>query len=157
MISIDVLEKYAKKKLEKTLSFEREFVFVLPNGEHETIEIPKYSDVLETITIKNIREFIINRSITQYFMVFESWIGQNVSVRPSEDPKRREALIILEFNKAHNNKGIFQFFKKEDGKIIYENKLEDLDYQHSETKFDFFKDANEIQKNIDRMIKELKK
>lgn len=157
MINIDILEKYAKNKLEENLAFEREFIFVLPDGEHKSMEIPKYSVPLENITLKALRLLIKNRNIKQYFMIFESWMGNNINVRPSEDSKRREALLILEFNENHKNKCVFQFFKKENNKIIYEEKMEDFDYAHSETKFNFFKDADEIEKNIDKFIYGTKK
>ena len=152
-MEIKDIEKIAKSVLVENGSHERQFMFVSPDGKYENVLIEKHSDFSETLVLKYIREYIKTNKIDKYYMMFESWMGKNKNVRPSEDSEKREALCILEFNKDGKNKQVFQFFKRVKKKIIFEERIAELDYKNSATKFDFFKSEDEIQKNMDKLMR----
>ncbi len=90
--------------------------------------------------LKVIREKIHKDKIEQYFVVVESWIGQNPYIQPSKDPNKKEALIIMEYNKNNptQSNSIFRTFEKNDNEIVWIDRKEEINNEQNKSRWNFY-------------------
>lgn len=76
--------------------------------------------------LDEMREFCSRRQIPRYFVIMEMWMGKNMYVRPSQDPERKQGVLVTEYNRKDpgNPKSIINMFDKIDGRIVWGERAE---------------------------------
>ncbi|GAG88057.1 unnamed protein product, partial [marine sediment metagenome] len=89
-----------------------------------------------------LRNLITKEKIEIYWLVAVSWIKTgNVFVRPSQDPNRKEALIISEYNgNTMETKRIFFMFERKEKKIIWGKRMTDTNFLNFADTWNFYKE-----------------
>jgi len=91
--------------------------------------------------LKNIRDLISKGEVKKYWIVMESWVSDNPFILPRNDPNRKEAIMISEYEKdVIKTKKIIMPFKRDlEGKPVWLKKREDIS-EPSETgdRWNFF-------------------
>jgi len=114
------------------------------------------TDEEKEMQLNIMRKKINEENIIKYWAIMEGWVGSNPFILPSRDFERKEAIIILEFDKkTMMTKLVMIPFEKKDNKIIwkersYEDDMED-NTCHFSSMWNFYKeDVSE------EMLKKLK-
>jgi hypothetical protein len=115
-MNIEEIENIAKKIMEESGSHTAQIMLDIGNAYE--IMVLCFRDTEEKIKMcKSIRELVNARNISRYFFITEGWISGNPAIMPSDDPNRKEGLIIQEFNRNLKNKAVINVFDRVKGKI----------------------------------------
>ena len=128
---------FAKKVLEDTGSVTAQMVVPTPKGA-ECYMLMFDDDKSKEEMFKAMRKMVEVRQIDRYFVMNEGWMGQNLNVRPREDPKKKEGLMVFEFRRNGLNKGKIFIFHKDGKKIIYDDEMDMGDMTEFSSRFNFF-------------------
>ena len=114
--------------------------FLLDTGTRYVPIMAYFNDDTEKEATKAmLRKLISVQHIKHYFFITEAWMGHNLDVRPSEDPKRASALIVMEFTKGEQNKILAMPFSGEKGSIVW-GQEQDMSGEGSYSTWDFYKE-----------------
>ena len=130
-------------------------ITIKPDKSIDMIILHFSTDDEKEMQLNMMRKKINDENIIKYWTIMEGWIGSDPFIRPSRDFERKEALIILEFDKkTMMTKFVMIPFEKKDNKIIwkkrlYEENIEDHTY-HFSSMWNFYKEdvSEEMLKKI---------
>jgi len=136
----DKMEKFAIKQLMKDNSHVTMALLVQKNNVVVTPLIFE-NDKQKIIIMKLLKMRIIEQEIKQYYFITETWISQDINAnRPSEDPKKKEALLIALYKNDGSSEQSIQFFHKENGKVILDKYTKMGKNFDSSSAWNFYKD-----------------
>lgn len=117
------LEKTAQEVLKKTGKHTPQIMYKY-NGEMVVALLCFDGDEAKDKMLEVLRNLISEKRVEHYFVIMETWVGENMNVRPSKDSKRKEALMITEYKKDLTVNMVMHLFHKENEKVIFDEKQE---------------------------------
>ena len=138
-LDFDFICHLAKDVMEKQGSHSPQLIWVEPDGRCSMAVVPFGNDEDKEIICRMFRQKFQHDRICRYWFMTEAWVGHNLSIRPSKDSERTEALICMEFNKGDKTKSVQFSFTRQDGRIVW-GKRTDLSKYESRSRWDFFRE-----------------
>lgn len=123
MMSFEEHVKFAKDALKEVGSLRTQMVVPTTKG-LEVYMLMFENDEQKREMINAMRTMVDARQIDRYIVMTEGWMGQKLNTRPSEDPERKEGLIIFEFRRNGMNKSKVIMFHRENDEIVFEDEID---------------------------------
>jgi len=154
-MNLKLIESTAKEALEKQGYHAPMVIAMKPDKSIDMIILHFSTDKEKEMQLNMMRTKINKENIIKYWTIMEGWVGSDPFIRPSFDFKRREAIIILEFDKKTMiTKLVMLPFERKDDKIIWKERFYDDDMEknsnHFTSMWNFYKEdvSEEVLKKI---------
>lgn len=153
LVDIELIERKAKEIVEKGKEHVP-MVFLESEGEIDIKVIPFKNDKEKEIILNILRDYVQKKNIKRYWVVMESWLGNNPEIRPRRDINRREALTILEFNSDFERKAlILKFTRDKNGNVSWEERNV-IEGDKIVSRWDFYRE-DVVEERMEELKKEL--
>lgn len=152
MKNLEWIEQAAKEVLTETGHHAAQIMIVNENDNLEIGLIPSIDDEMKEKIMFIFREIIQIRKIKEYYLVLEGWKsevkkGEEMpKVRPSQDPNKKECLVISQYKSDLTTNTIMIDFKKEKGQIVFGERTQITNKDNMFDRWNFYlEDASEEQ------------
>lgn len=154
-MNLKLIESTAKESLEKQGHHAPMIIAMKPDKCIDMIILHFSTDKEKDMQLNMMRKKINKENIIKYWAIMEGWVGSDPFIRPSRDFERREAIIILEFDKKTMiTKFVMLPFERKDDKIIWKERFYEDDMEknanHFTSMWNFYKEdvSEEVLKKI---------
>lgn len=119
---LKIVEETAKNVMEKQGKHMPQIIFETREGTLEFMLLNIPDEGIKHMVLKGLRKKVQIEKIPRYFVIMEAWINLNPFILPRNDPNRREAIFITEYNEDLTGKSVFLPFHWEEDKLVWENR-----------------------------------
>ena len=140
MYTKNSIEEMAKNILEKNGSHQPQFIIINNQTKEADVILTMFGNDEEKMRVsKMMRKAVEDKKADEYFFIMEAFVGKNIDIRPKDDPKRVEVLIVNHMKKDLTGKIIIFEFEKTGNKIKWGKRTES-NQNDTKSVWDFYRE-----------------
>tara|TARA_Y100000310_G_scaffold267782_1_gene279963 strand:+ start:5123 stop:5788 length:666 start_codon:yes stop_codon:yes gene_type:complete len=156
-LTIENILEQAKKVLVSNGKHIPQIIGVNKEGKMLIIVFP-FNEESREIALQSVRKFVVENNIVRYFTIIEGWLteqkiddGAKPYIQPSLNVDRKECLVVTEYSKFNNPRGITVIFKRDINNKVVEFS-EPVSSDNHQTVWNVFNNLKEIRENQNKRI-----
>lgn len=127
---------------------------ILTNEEGQYLVPLKFKDDREKeIMLILLRREIKEKKIDNYLIINEAWYSHNQMIRPSQDPDRKEMIVLVFFKRDMTFYSLSMPFTRDGKKIKWLEEVKEEDRQNIATIWDFYTEKDAFDEKFDNLLK----